>query len=149
MPRANFRVLGHFKMFADISSYGGYPFHEHISFLNLVRKLKVRNLFPIFYINFLFAFRNTAILRHFLRISHVCAISICKQSTGPWCLVIMLLSPDRLRRSPFWNKAYSLFSYFNTILSVTTAVTFPIWPPRLVFAICRRRWQNDLYENKV
>ena len=30
-----------------------------------------------------------------------------------------------------------------------TAVTFPFRPPRLAFAICRRRWQNDEHENKV
>ena len=43
---------------------------------------------------------------------------------------------------------HSLFSYF-TILSVMTAVTFPLRPPRLAFAICGRRWQNDMYEKKV
>ena len=41
---------------------------------------------------------------------------------------------------------HSLFSYF-TILSVMTAVTFPLRPPRLAFAICGRRWQNNVYEN--
>ena len=30
-----------------------------------------------------------------------------------------------------------------------TAVTYPLRPPRLAFAICWRRWQNDMYENKV
>ena len=30
-----------------------------------------------------------------------------------------------------------------------TAVTFPLRPHRLAFAICGRRWQNDVYENKV
>ena len=30
-----------------------------------------------------------------------------------------------------------------------TAVTFPPRPPRLAFAICGRRWQNDEYENKI
>ena len=29
-----------------------------------------------------------------------------------------------------------------------TAVTFPFRPPRLAFAICGRRWQNDVYEIK-
>ena len=29
-----------------------------------------------------------------------------------------------------------------------TAVTFPLRPPRLAFAICGRRWQNDVYEIK-
>ena len=38
--------------------------------------------------------------------------------------------------------------YF-TILSVMTAVTFPLRPPRLAFPICGRRWQNYVYENKV
>ena len=42
---------------------------------------------------------------------------------------------------------HSLFSYF-TILSVMTAVTFPLRPPRLAFAICGRRWQSDVYEIK-
>ena len=54
---------------------------------------------------------------------------------------------------------HSLFSHF-TILSVyrlqyylyiiciLTAVTFPLRPPRLAFAICGRRWQNDVYEIK-
>ena len=45
---------------------------------------------------------------------------------------------------------HSLFSYFTIIiLSVMTAVTFPLRPPRLAFAIYGRRWQNDVYENKV
>ena len=30
-----------------------------------------------------------------------------------------------------------------------TAVTFPLLLPRLAFAICGRRWQNDVYENEV
>ena len=30
-----------------------------------------------------------------------------------------------------------------------TAVTFPLRPPRLAFAIYGRRWQNDVYENKI
>ena len=30
-----------------------------------------------------------------------------------------------------------------------TAVTFPLRPPRLAFAICGWRWHNDLHENKV
>ena len=42
---------------------------------------------------------------------------------------------------------HSLFSYF-TILSVMTAVTFPLRPPCLAFAICGRRWQSDVYEIK-
>ena len=29
-----------------------------------------------------------------------------------------------------------------------TAETFPLRPPRLAFAICGRRWQNDVYEIK-
>ena len=29
-----------------------------------------------------------------------------------------------------------------------TAVTFPLRPPRLAFAIYGRRWQNDIYEIK-
>ena len=44
---------------------------------------------------------------------------------------------------------HSLFSYFTIIiLSVMTAVTFPLRPPRLAFAICVRRWQNDMHEIK-
>ena len=43
----------------------------------------------------------------------------------------------------------SLFSYFTIIiLSVMTAVTFPLRLPRLAFAICGWRWQNDLHEIK-
>ena len=37
----------------------------------------------------------------------------------------------------------------NTLLSIMTAVTFPLRPPRLAFAICGWRWQNDVYKNKV
>ena len=37
----------------------------------------------------------------------------------------------------------------NTLLSVMTAVTFPLCPPRLAFAICGWRWQNDVYKSKV
>ena len=44
--------------------------------------------------------------------------------------------------------SHSLFSYF-AILSVMTAVTFLPRPRRLAFAICGRRWQNDVYETKV
>ena len=29
-----------------------------------------------------------------------------------------------------------------------TAVTFPLRPPRLAFAICGWRWQNDVHEIK-
>jgi len=29
-----------------------------------------------------------------------------------------------------------------------TAVTFPLCPPRLAFAICGWRWQNDVHEIK-
>ena len=36
----------------------------------------------------------------------------------------------------------------NTILSVMTAVTFPLRPSHLAFAICGWRWQNDVYEIK-
>ena len=44
---------------------------------------------------------------------------------------------------------HSLFSYFTIIiLSVMTAVTFPLRPPRLAFAICGWRWQNDVHEIK-
>ena len=34
------------------------------------------------------------------------------------------------------------------IICILTAVTFPLRPPRLAFAICGRRWQNDVYEIK-
>ena len=34
------------------------------------------------------------------------------------------------------------------ILSVMTAVTFPLRPPRLAFAICGWRWKNDVREIK-
>ena len=43
---------------------------------------------------------------------------------------------------------HSLFSYFTIILSVMTAVTFPLRPPCLAFATCGRRWQSDVYEIK-
>ena len=53
------------------------------------------------------------------------------------CLSVILIYPR------------SLFSYFTIIISsVMTAVTFPLRPPRLAFAICGRRWQNDVYEIK-
>ena len=44
---------------------------------------------------------------------------------------------------------YSLFNYFTTIiLSVMTAVISSLRPPRLAFAICWWRWQNDVHEIK-
>ena len=30
-----------------------------------------------------------------------------------------------------------------------TAVTFPLRPPRLAFAVCGKRWQNDEYKNNL
>ena len=51
--------------------------------------------------------------------------------------------------SLFFIYPDSLFSYFTIIiLSVMTAVTFPLRLPRLAFAICGWRWQNDLHEIK-
>ena len=38
--------------------------------------------------------------------------------------------------------------YYLYIICTLTAVTFPLLPPRLAFAICGRRWQNDVYEIK-
>ena len=38
--------------------------------------------------------------------------------------------------------------YNFILLSVMTAVTFPLRPPRLAFAICGWRWQNDVHEIK-
>ena len=55
-------------------------------------------------------------------------------------------SPVTVDRRQFHEER--LFSYF-TILSVMSAVTFPLRPPRLAFAICGRRWENDVFENKV
>ena len=53
------------------------------------------------------------------------------------CFSVILIYPHRL------------FSYFTIILlSVMTAVTFPLRPPRLAFAICGWRWQNDVHEIK-
>ena len=53
------------------------------------------------------------------------------------CFSVVLFYPD------------SLFSYFTIIiLSVMTAVTFPLRPPRLAFAICGWRWQIDVHEIK-
>ena len=54
---------------------------------------------------------------------------------------------------------HSLFSHFTTlsvywlqyyvyIICILTAVTFPLRPPRLAFAICGRRWQNEVHEIK-
>ena len=67
------------------------------------------------------------------------AISLCKTIyfVTLACFSVILIYPD------------SLFSYFAIIiLSVITAVTFPLCPPRLAFAICGWRWQNDGYEIK-
>ena len=44
---------------------------------------------------------------------------------------------------------HSLLSYFTILSVMTAAVTFPLRPPRLAFVIYGRRWQNDVYENKV
>ena len=53
------------------------------------------------------------------------------------CFSVILIYPD------------SLFSYFTIIiLSVITTVTFPLHLPRLAFATCGWRWQNDVYEIK-
>ena len=53
------------------------------------------------------------------------------------CFSVILIYPD------------SLFSYFTIIiLSVMTAVTFPLRPPRLALAICGWRWQNVVHEIK-
>ena len=52
------------------------------------------------------------------------------------CFSVILIYPD------------SFFSYFTIIISVMTAVTFPLRPPRLAFAICGWRWQNDVNEIK-
>ena len=64
-------------------------------------------------------------------------ISFCKTiySVTLACFSVILIYP------------HSLFSYF-TILSVMTAVTFPLRPPSLAFSICGRRSQNDVYEIK-
>ena len=42
---------------------------------------------------------------------------------------------------PSWNPVW-MTCY------VVTAVTFPLRPPRLAFAICGWRWQNDVHEIK-
>ena len=47
------------------------------------------------------------------------------------------------------EKKISSVLHQNTLLSIMTAVTFPLRPPRLAFAICGWRWQNDVYKNKV
>ena len=48
-----------------------------------------------------------------------------------------------------WKQQLYYIIITIIILSVMTAVTFPLRPPRLAFAICGWRWQNDLHENKV
>ena len=75
--------------------------------------------------------------RQVLLVVNLIVISFCKTiySVTLACFSVILIYP------------HSLFSYF-TILSVMTAVTFPLRPPRLAFAICGRRWQNDVYEIK-
>ena len=89
----------------------------------------------------------------------------CKQSTNTICKVVQLvLLVVNLIVISFCKTIYfvtlacfsvvliypdSLFSYFTIIiLSVMTAVTFPLRPPRLAFANCERRWQNDVHEIK-
>ena len=53
------------------------------------------------------------------------------------CFSVILIYPD------------SLFRYFTiVILSVIIAATFPLRPPRLAFAICGWRGQNDAHEIK-
>ena len=74
-------------------------------------------------------------------------------------LLLLLLIINTLRRKTIYFVTLacfsviliypcSLFSYF-TISSVVTAVTFPLRPPGLAFAICGRRWQTDVHGNKV
>ena len=51
------------------------------------------------------------------------------------------------------NQGYHIYlvicSFFpSKVLFVMTAVTFPLRPPRLAFAICGWRWQNDVREIK-
>ena len=77
--------------------------------------------------------------RQVLLVVNLIVISFCKTIyfVTLACFSVILIYPD------------SLFSYFTLIiLSVMTAVTFPLRPPRLAFAICWWRWQNDVHEIK-
>ena len=77
--------------------------------------------------------------RQVLLVVNLIVISFCKTIyfVTLACFSVILIYPD------------SLFSYFTIIiLSVMTAVTFPLRPPRLAFAICGWRWQNDVHEIK-
>ena len=77
--------------------------------------------------------------RQFLLVVNLIVISFCKTIyfVTLACFSVILIYPN------------SLFSYFTIIiLSVMTAVTFPFRPPRLAFAICGWRWQNDVHEIK-
>ena len=77
--------------------------------------------------------------RQVLLVVNLIVISFCKTIyfVTLACFSVILIYPD------------SLFSYFTIIiLSVMTAVTFPLRPPRLAFAICGWRRQNDVHEIK-
>ena len=78
--------------------------------------------------------------RQVLLVVNLIVISFCKTIyfVTLACFSVILIYPHT-----------SLFSYFTIIiLSVMTAATFPLRPPRLAFAICEWRWQNVAHEIK-
>ena len=82
---------------------------------------------------------NILIIDRFLLVVTLIVISFCKTI---YFVTLACFSVILIYR-------HSLFSYFTIIiLSVMTAVTFPLRPPRLAFAICGWRWQNDVHEIK-
>ena len=82
---------------------------------------------------------NVLILDRFLLVVTLIVISFCKTI---YFVTLACFSVILIYR-------HSLFSYFTIIiLSVMTAVTFPLRPPRLAFAICGWRLQYDVHEIK-
>ena len=57
----NPRMIGHSKLFANISSYGDYPFPEQFS---VFRELMERYFNAILFVNFFLTPGNTTVLRH-------------------------------------------------------------------------------------
>lgn len=47
-------------------------------------------------------------------------------SSGPLCLVIMLLNPDRLRQLPFWNEVYENQLFWLMFLLLSQNLQSPI-----------------------
>ena len=57
----NYGMIGHSKLFANISSYGDYPFPEQFS---VFRELMERYFNAILFVNFFLTPGNTTVLRH-------------------------------------------------------------------------------------